>query len=133
MRSLSKHVYDIRSDDTIIDNDIIGFTQKTRINLSDCTCLIIETFHLFNINFDNNENKFLILGYGCRNDFAGSEKFVANVVSIFSFKKHTFADRAFTQMLFYQKAVLRDARIFSVDAIFTSSKFHRFNDRGPQL
>ena len=62
MRSLSKHVDDIVSDDTIINNDIIGFTE-TQINLSDSTCKIIEALNFFNIHFKNNQNKFLSLAY----------------------------------------------------------------------
>ena len=42
MRSLSKHVDEIVSDDRIIDNDVIGFTVR-QINSSDSTCKIIET------------------------------------------------------------------------------------------
>ena len=33
------------------------------------------------------------LAYGCRNDVAILDKFDGNVVSIFSFKKHTFSYR----------------------------------------
>ena len=42
MRSLSKHVDKIVSDDRIIDNDVIGFTVS-QINSSDSTCKIIGT------------------------------------------------------------------------------------------
>ena len=52
----------------------------------------------FNINFSNNESKFLILAYGCRNNVAIWVKFDAKGVSFFSFKKHTFADRVFTSI-----------------------------------
>ena len=89
---------DIVSGNRIINNDIIGFTE-TQIKPSDCTCEIIETLNLFNINFSNNENKFLSLAYGCRNDVALWDKFDANRVSTLSFKKHAFADRVFTLML----------------------------------
>ena len=69
MRSLLKHVDDMVSDDRIINNDIIGFAE-TQINLSDSTCKIIETLNFFNIHFNNNQNKFLSLAYGCRNEVA---------------------------------------------------------------
>ena len=59
MRSLPKHKDDMFSDNRIINNDI-GFTE-TQIKPSDSTCKIIETMCLFNINFNNNENKFLSL------------------------------------------------------------------------
>ena len=59
--------------------------------------------NVFNINFNNNENKFLSLAYGCRNGVAVLNKFHANGVSIFSFKKHAFVDRIFTLMLVYRK------------------------------
>ena len=51
--------------------------------------------NLFNINFNSNENKFLSLASGCRNDNAVLSKFDANGVSVLSFKKHTLADRVF--------------------------------------
>ena len=97
VRSLSKHVDDIVSDDRIKNNDIIGFAE-TQINLSYSTCKIIETLNFFNIRFNNNQNKFLSLAYGCRND--------ANGVSIFSFKEHAFVDRVFTLMLVYRNQSL---------------------------
>ena len=59
--------------------------------------------NLFKINFNNNENKFLSLAYGCRNNVAVLNKFNANGVSILSFKKHAFANRVFTLMLVYRK------------------------------
>ena len=62
----------------------------------------VETLNLFNINFNNNENKFLSLAYGRRN-VAVFNKFNVNGVSILSLKKHTFADRVFTLMLVYRK------------------------------
>ena len=55
----------------------------------------METLNFFKINFNNNENKFLSLDYGCRNYVAILDKFDTNGVSIFSFKKHAFADRVF--------------------------------------
>ena len=64
MRSLSKHVDDIVTDNRVMNNDIIGFTE-TQINPSDSTCKIIETLNLFNISFNKNENKFLRLIYEC--------------------------------------------------------------------
>ena len=58
VRSLPIHVDDILSDNSIIYSDIVGFLE-TQIKPSDSTSKIIETFSLFNINFNNNENKFL--------------------------------------------------------------------------
>ena len=62
----------------------------------------METLNFFNINFNNDENKFLSSAYGCRNDVAILEKFNTNGGSVFSFKKNTFADRGFTLMLLYR-------------------------------
>ena len=104
MRSLLKHV-DIVSDDRIINNGIIGFTE-TQISLSDSTCKIIETFIFFNIHIDTNQNNFLSLPYGCKNEVALVDKFDANGVSIFSFKEHAFVYRVFTLMLVYRKQSL---------------------------
>ena len=105
MRLLSKHVDDIVKHDRIINNDIIGFTE-TLINLSNSTCKITETLNFFTIHFKNNQNKFLSLAYGCRNEVAVVDKFDANGVSIFSFKEHAFVDRVFILMLVYGKQSL---------------------------
>ena len=67
--SLPRHVSDIVSDNRIINNDIIRFTE-TQINPSYSISKIIETLSLFNINFNNNVNEFLSLAYKCRNDVA---------------------------------------------------------------
>ena len=48
----------------------------------------------------------LSLAYGCRNDIAVLDKFNANEVFIFSFKKHDFADRVFALILAYRKQSL---------------------------
>ena len=57
------------------------------------TWKIIERLNFCNINFNKNENNILSLANGCRNDVAVLDKFDAKVVSIFSFKKHAFAER----------------------------------------
>ena len=95
VRSLPRHVDDIISDNRIINNGVVGFTE-TQIKPSDSTCKVIETLNLFNINFNNNKNKFLILAYLFINDVAVLNKFDANGISILSFKKYAFADRVFT-------------------------------------
>ena len=97
MRSLSKHVDGIVTDNRVMNNEIIG---------SYSTCKIIETLNLFNINFNNNKNKLLSLAYGCRNDVAVLDKFGANGISIFSFNRHGFTNRVFTLMLIYRKQSL---------------------------
>ena len=108
VRSLPRHVYDILSDNRIINNDIIGFTE-TQIKPSDSTSKVIQTLNVFNINFNKNENKFLSLAYGYMslayslNDVIVLNKFDANGVSNLSFKKHAFANRIFTLMLVYRK------------------------------
>ena len=102
VRSLSKHVDDLVSDRRVVNNDIIGFTE-TQISISDSTCRIAETLNFFNLNFNNSEDKFSSLAYGYRNNVAVLDEFDSNRVSIFSFKKHAFADRVFTLMLVYRK------------------------------
>ena len=84
MRALPRHVDDALSDNRIIDDDIIGFT-KAQIKSSDSTCKITETLNLFNMILNNNENKFLSLGYRYGNDVAVLNKFDANGVSILTF------------------------------------------------
>ena len=63
VRSLPRHVNDILSDNRIINNDIIGFTE-TQIKPSDSTSKIIETLNVFNINFNNSENNFFKFSLG---------------------------------------------------------------------
>ena len=115
--SLPRNVDDILSGNRIINNNIIGFTE-TQIKPSDSTSKIIETLNVFNINFNNNENKFLSLAYGCKNDIAVLNKFDANGVSILSFKKHPCTCKA---------------RIFSNVAIFSINIFHKYYSNGLQL
>ena len=62
------------------------------MNQSDSACKIMEMLNLLNIKFNNSKNKFLNLAYECRNDVVVLEKFDAKEGSIFSFKKHAFAD-----------------------------------------
>ena len=85
-----------------MNNDIIGFIE-TQVKPSDSTSRIIETLNDFNIKLNNNENKFLILVYRCRNDGVVLKKIDANRVSILSLKKHAFADKILTLMLAYRK------------------------------
>ena len=59
-RSPSKDIDDIVSDDRIINNDIIVFTE-TQIKSSNSTCKTMETLNFYNINFNNNENELLSL------------------------------------------------------------------------
>ena len=113
MRSLPRHADDISSDNGIINNDIIGFTE-TQFKPSDSTSKIIETLNVFNINFNINGNKFLSLAYGCRNDVDVLNKFDANSASIISFKKHAFADRIFTLILVYRKQSMHMQEFFQM-------------------
>ena len=63
---------------------------------------------------NNNENKFLSLAYGSRNDVAVLDKFDVNGVSIFSFKKHAFPNRVFTLMLVYRKQPLGMQKLYEL-------------------
>ena len=74
----------------------------------------METPNFYNINFNNNEKKNLSLAYGCRNYVAILDKFDADRVTIFSFKKHTFADRVFTLMLIYRKQSMQMPGFFQM-------------------
>ena len=69
----------------------------------------METLNLFNINFNSNENEFLNLAYGCRDDAAVLNEFDANGVSILSFMKYAFADRV---MLVYRKQFMHMQEFF---------------------
>ena len=57
-----------------------------------------------------------------RNNVAVLDKFDANGVPIFSFKKCCMSIYSNVSL---HETILKDARIFSFNAIFTSSKFHR--------
>ena len=70
--------------------------------------------NLFNINFNNNENKFLTLAYGCRNDVTVLNKFYPNGVSILSFKKYAFAEIILTLMLVYRKQSMHTQELFQM-------------------
>ena len=56
VRSLSRHVDEIESDNKAINKDIFGFTE-TQIKPPDSTCKIKETLNLFNVSFNNREQQ----------------------------------------------------------------------------
>ena len=85
MRSLWRHVHDIVSDNRIIYNDIIGFTE-TQIKPSSCTSKTTEALSFYNISFRNNENKILSLADRCKNDVAILIIIDANGLSTLSFQ-----------------------------------------------
>ena len=85
MGSLSKLADDIASDNRIINNDI-GFTE-TQIIPSESTWKITKAFN-FSFNFNRNENIFLSLASGSRNNIALLDKFDANGICLFSFRKY---------------------------------------------
>ena len=64
--------------------------------------------------FNNNENKFLSLAFGCRNDFAVLNKFDKNGASILSLKKHAFSYSVFTLMLVYRKQSMHIQNFFQM-------------------
>ena len=57
VRSLPKHVDDAISENRIINNDIIGFTE-TQTKPSDSTCILLFSILILIINFNNNELNF---------------------------------------------------------------------------
>ena len=85
MGSLSKLADDIASDNRIINNDI-GFTE-TQIIPSESTWKITKAFN-FSFNFNRNENILLSLASGSRNNIALLDKFDANGICLFSFRKY---------------------------------------------
>ena len=99
-----------------MNNDIIGFIE-TQVKPSYSTSRIVETLTDFNIKINNNENKFLILAYGCRNDGVGLKKIDANRVSVSSLM-HSFAGKILTLMLAYRKQYMHMREIFKCCNIF---------------
>ena len=89
-----------------MNNDFIEF-KETQINLWDSTCKIIQGLNFFNINFNNNENEFLSLAYGCKNDVAVLDKFDANGASIFRFSLNMLLLTVFILMLVYMKQYIQ--------------------------
>ena len=89
-----------------MNNDLIEF-KETQINLSDSTCKIIQGLNFFNINFNNNENEFLSLAYGCKNDVAVLDKFDANGASIFRFSLNMLLLAVLILMLVYMKQYIQ--------------------------
>ena len=89
-----------------MNNDLIEF-KETQINLSDYTCKIIQGLNFFNINFNNNENEFLSLAYGCKNDVAVLDKFDANGASIFRFSLNMLLLTVLILMLVYMKQYIQ--------------------------
>ena len=89
-----------------MNNDLLEF-KETQINLSDSTCKIIQGLNFFNINFNNNENEFLSLAYGCKNDVAVLDKFDANGASIFRFSLNMLLLTVLILMLVYMKQYIQ--------------------------
>ena len=98
MRSISKHGNVTVSDDKLKNNDIMGFTEA-QMNPPDSTCKITGRLNFLNIGFNSNRTKYLGLTCGQRYNLVILDQFSFNGVSIFSFKKHAFANRLFTLML----------------------------------
>ena len=67
-----------------------------------------------NIDFNDNENKFLSLAFGCRNDVAVLNKFDKNGASILSLKKDAFPYSIFTLMLVYRKQSMHIQKFFQM-------------------
>ena len=89
-----------------MNNDLIEF-KETQINLSDSTYKIIQGLNFFNINFNNNENEFLSLAYGCKNDAVVLDKFDGNGASIFRFSLNMLLLTVFILMLVYLKQYIQ--------------------------
>ena len=132
VRWVPRHVDDILRDNRIINSDIVGFTE-THIKPSDSTFKTIETLNSFNINFNDNKNKFFSLAYGSRNDATVLNKFDATGAPIVGFRKHAFADRVFTLMIVYRKQSMHMQEFFSNVAKFNSNTFYRYYSKGTQL
>ena len=79
-------------------NDVIGFTE-TQMKPSDSASRIDDLLKAFNMNFNNNDDKFLNLPYGCQDD-------IAIIISIINLRKDNFTERVFTLMLVYRKKAM---------------------------
>ena len=79
-------------------NDVIGFTE-TQMKPSDSASRIDDLLKAFNMNFNNNDDKFLNLPYGFQDD-------IAIIISIINLRKDNFTERVFTLMLVYRKKAM---------------------------
>ena len=95
VRLLPKHIDDADSDNRIINNEIMRFT-KTNQSIR---------FYLQN----NGNIEFQLMDVVMMLLF--SDKFDANGISIFSFKKHAFVNRVPILMSVYQKTIHADPRM----------------------
>ena len=101
VQSLAKYVNDFLDNCLTVDvwkNDVIGFTE-TQMKLSDSASRIDDLLKAFNMNFNNNDDKFLNLPYGCQDD-------IAIIISIINLRKDNFTERVFTLMLVYRKTAM---------------------------
>ena len=101
VRSLTKHVSDLANDYRILNNDIVGFTE-TQVKAVDSTESVNKLLHDFHMYYNNNDNKYLSLAYGCKESILVLRRFDINGVSILSFKKNYFSTNIFTMMLLYR-------------------------------
>ena len=88
------------NDYRVLKNDVVGFTE-TQIKPWDSTCLINEVFKNYNMNYSNNENKFLRLAYGFWDNVFVLRDFSSNGISILSLRIDAFSDKTITLMLLY--------------------------------
>ena len=101
VQSLAKYVNDFLDNCLTVDvwkNDVIGFTE-TQMKPSDSASRIDDLLKAFNMNFNNNDDKFLNLPYGCQDD-------IAIIISIINLRKDNFTERVFTLMLVYRKKAM---------------------------
>ena len=100
------YVNDIVHECRSLKSDVTGFSE-TQIKSSDSTSRIDEQLNDLNINFNNNDDKFFSLAFGCQHVFVMKKMFDINGMSIISLGKDKFIERVFELMLVCRKHTIQ--------------------------
>ena len=101
VRSLLKHALDIVSDNRLINNDVLCFTE-TQIQPHYSTSTIQSLFRNFVIYFNNNSNKFLSLAYGIHNNLELIDREDFPGLSVLNIVKGSYSKIPLQLMILYK-------------------------------
>lgn len=95
VQSSVKHLNNIVHFYRCLKNGFIRF-KETQMKSSDSTSIISDILKYFNMDFNNNDDKFLGLAYGCQNGIVIIRKFKISGIFIINLRKDNFTDKVFT-------------------------------------
>ena len=101
VQSLLKYVFDIVSDNRLINNDILCFTE-TQIQLHHSTSTIQSFFKKCVIYFNNNSNKFLSLAYGMHSNLELNDREDFPGLSVLNIVKGSYSKIPLKLMILYK-------------------------------